>query len=216
MNDMTPAAGHNNPPDPIDDALAPYADALDESDSWLGGAPPMNEVEIKALDIVIGLIRKAKSDLAKAKKSTTAPLHDAWKVEIARWKPTEDDIERRLKSLVALGEPYRQKMAAEKEAIKRAAFDEAQRLEREARAAAAQADATDYAAQVEADRKAREAAEAKVAASEANKDKVRGLRTVTRFEITDHRAALHWIAANDRDAITEFVEDYVRRNHKTP
>ena len=27
--------------------------------------------------------------------------------------------------------------------------------------------------------------------------------------------ALHWIAKNDKDAMTAFVEDYVRHNHKT-
>ena len=35
------------------------------------------------------------------------------------------------------------------------------------------------------------------------------------YEITDIRDALHWIAKNDKDAMTAFVEDYVCRNHKT-
>ena len=53
------------------------------------------------------------------------------------------------------------------------------------------------------------------AAKDAAKDTVKGLRTVTKYEITDHRALLHWIAKNDRDAITAFIDEYVRRNHKT-
>lgn len=215
MNDMTPAKGHNNPPDPIDEALAPYGDAIAEAENWLDGSPVETEDQMKAVDALIKDIRSAKSDLAKAKKSTTAPLHDAWKAEIARWKPTEDDIERRLKGLAAIVDPFKRKLAEEKEAAKRAAYEEARRKEREAEEAARNADVSDLDAATEAARLKDEAIEAKKAAAAANKDTVKGLRTVTRYQIEDHRAALHWIAGNDRDAITAFIEDYVRRNHKT-
>jgi len=207
--------GHNAPPDPIDEALAPYGDAISEAENWLDGTPVEDESQMKAVDTIIKEIRSAKSDLAKAKKSATAPLHDAWKSEIARWKPTEDDIDRRLKGLAAAVDPFKRQLAEKKEAAKRAAYEEARRKEREAEEAALKADASNYEAQVEADRKAHEAMEAKKAASAANKDTVKGLRTVTRYEIEDHRVALHWIAANDRDAMTAFIDEYVRRNHKT-
>jgi hypothetical protein len=206
--------GHNSPPDPIDEALAPYGDAISEAENWLDGTPVENEDQMKAVDAVIKEIRAAKSDLAKAKKSATAPLHDAWKAEIARWKPTEDDIERRLKGLAAVVDPFKRKLAAQKEAAKRAAYEEARRKEREAEEAARKADVSDYEAATEAARLQSEAIAAKKAASAANKDTVKGLRTVTRYAIEDHRAALHWIAANDRDAVTAFIEEYVRRNHK--
>lgn len=205
---------HNNPPDPIDEALAPYADAIAEAENWLDGTPVETEAQMNAVDAIIKDIRSAKSDLAKAKKSETAPLHDIWKAEIARWKPTEDDVERRLKGLAAVVDPFKRKLVAEKEAAKRAAYDEAQRKEREAREAAAKADASDYAAATEAARLQAEAMDAKKAAAAANKDTVKGMRTVTHFEVTDHRDALHWIAKNDRDAITAFVDEYVRQNHK--
>lgn len=215
---MTDAAlaprDHNNPPDAIDEALAPYGDAISEAENWLDGSPVETEDQMNAVDLLIREIRAAKGDLAKAKKSATAPLHDAWKAEIARWKPTEDDIERRLKGLAAVVDPFKRKLAEEKEAAKRAAYEEARRKEREAEEAARKASAADYAAQVEADRAMQEAVEAKKAASAANKDTVKGLRTVTRYEIEDHRALLHWIAKNDRDAITAFVEEYARKEHK--
>lgn len=207
--------GHNNPPDPIDEALAPYADEIGEAEAWLDGEPVENEDQMNAVDALIKAMRSAKSDLGKAKKSATAPLHDAWKAEIARWKPTEEDIDRRLKGLAAAVDPFKRKLAAEKEAAKRAAYEEAQRKEREAREAAEKANAADYAAQVEADKLAQEALDAKKAASAANKDTVKGMRTVTKYEIEDHRAALHWIAQNNVDAVTAFIEEYVRRNHKT-
>ena len=57
--------------------------------------------------------------------------------------------------------------------------------------------------------------EAKKAASSANKDTVKGLRTVTKHRVEDHRALLKWIAINDKDALTGFVESYARSNHKT-
>lgn len=206
--------GHNGAPDPIDEALAPFMDEIVEAENWLDGSLVEDEAAMKAVDGLIATIRKAKTGLAKAKKSATAPLHDVWKAEVARWKPTEEDIERRLKGLAAVVDPFKRKLAAEKEAAKRAAYEEAQRKEREAREAAAKAQETDYAAQVEADRIAQEAVKAKKAADAANKDTVKGLRSVTKYDILDHRAALHWIAQNDRDAVTAFIEEYVRRNHK--
>lgn len=214
MKDEAPAIGHNNPPDPIDEALAPYGDAIEEAENWLDGEPVKDEAQMKAVDALIKDIRKAKSDLGKAKKDATAPLHDAWKAEIARWKPTEDDIDRRLKGLVAVVDQFKRKLAEEKEAAKRKAYEEARAKDRAAEEAAAKANAASYDEQVEADRLRAEAIEAKKAASAANKDTVKGLRAVTRYEIKDHRAALHWIAKNDRDAVTAFIEDYVRRNHK--
>ena len=160
-------------------------------------------------------IRSAKSDLGKAKKSATAPLHDIWKAEIARWKPTEDDVERRLKGLAGAVDPFKRKLAEEKEAAKRAAYEEARRKEREAEAAARAADPADYEASTAAAAAQEQAIEAKKAAAAANKDTVKGLRTVTKYSIEDHKAALHWIAQNDRDAITAFIEEHVRKNHKT-
>lgn len=207
--------GHNNPPDPIDEALAPYGDAIEEAENWLDGEPIDSEEQMKAVDAIIKEIRSAKSAVSKAEKSCTAPLHDAWKAEKARWKPTVDDIERRLKGLAAIVDPFKRKLAAEKEAAKRAAYEEAQRKQQEAEEAAAKASAANYEQQLAADKLREEAMEAKKAATAANKDTVKGLRTVTRHAVNDHRAALHWIARNDKDAIAEFVDQYVAKNHKT-
>lgn len=207
--------GHNNPPDPIDEALAPFADFIAESDNWLDGTIVENEGQMKVVDDLIKGIRSAKSEVKKARDAATAPLNKAWKDEVARWKPTEDDIARRLGILAKSVDAFKSKLAAEKEAAKRAAYEEARRKEAEARAAAEKANALDYEAQVEADRLQREAIDAKKAASAANKDKVKGLRTVTEYEITDHRALLNFIAKNHRDDMTKFIEDWARRNHKT-
>jgi hypothetical protein len=39
-------------------------------------------------------------------------------------------------------------------------------------------------------------------------------RTVQRYTIDNHRAALNWIATNDRDTVTAFIEGYVAKNFK--
>lgn len=214
MNDMTPAIGHNNAPDPIDEALAPFGDAISEAENWLDGTPVEDEPAMNAVDLIIKDVRKAKTELAKAKKSATAPLYDAWKAEGERWKPTEEDLERRLKGLVAIVDPFKRKLADEKEAAKRAAYAEARRKDEEARKAQEQANAGNYEKQAEADRLQHEAIEAKKAAAVANKDTTKGLRTVTRYEIENHRAALNDILANDKPALTAFIEEYTRLNHK--
>ena len=208
--------GDNNPPDPIDEALAPYADAIAEAENYLDGEPVQTEDQMNAVDALIKDMRSAKTDLAKAKKSATAPLHDVWKAEIARWKPTEDDIELRLKGLAKVVDPFKRKLAEEKEAAKRAAYAEARAKEKAAEEAARKVDVSDYDAATEAARLQSEAIEAKKAAAAANKDTVKGLRTVTKYEVTDHRALLHWIAKNDRDAITSFVDEWARKNHRGP
>ena len=39
---------HNNPPDPIDEALAPFGDVISEAENWLDGSPVENEAQMKA------------------------------------------------------------------------------------------------------------------------------------------------------------------------
>jgi chromosome segregation ATPase len=214
MEESMTTIGHNNPPDPIDEALAPYGDAIDEAQNWLDGEVIENEDQLKATDALLKTIKQALKDLNAARDQSTKPLHEAWKAEIARWKPTQDDLDRLIKGLVACQDPYKRKLAAEKEAQRRAAWDAAEKAKREAEDAARAAQASDIEAQREAAKKAEEAQRAAEKASSSQKDKVKGMRTVHRYEIEDHRAALHWIARNDRDAMTAFIEAYVAKNHK--
>lgn len=207
--------GHNNPPDPIDEALAPYADAIEEAQNWLDGEPIENQDQLAATDALLKTIKAALKDLNAARDSATKPLHDAWKKEVARWKPTQDDLDRIVKGIIACQDPFKRKLAAEKEAERRAAWEAARAAERAAEEAAAKAAASDIEAQREAARMAEEAQRAKEEASARQKDKVRGMRTVHKYQINDHRAALHWIAQNDREAVTAFIEAYVAKNHKT-
>ncbi len=210
MNMIT--QGHNNPPDPIDECIAPYADVIAESESWADGEPVETEDQMNAVDALIKSLRGYRSDLAKAQKSATAPLHDAWKAEIARWKPTVDDAKRLQDALTAVVAPFKAKLAAEKEAAKRAAFEEAERKRKEAEAAAAKINAADIEAQREAGRLAQEAQDAKEAATKALKDTVKGMRTFRRPEIKDMGKVVNWIARHDKTAMADFATEYVRKN----
>ena len=42
-------AGDNNPPSPIDEALAPYGDFISEAETWADGAEVENEGQMKAV-----------------------------------------------------------------------------------------------------------------------------------------------------------------------
>lgn len=210
----TPNRLHNNPPDPLDEALAPYGDSLSEAENWLDGSPVENEGQMKAVDALLKEIKAAEKAVKDAEESEAKPIYDQWKAAKARYAPTLTDLDRIKKGLVAVVDTFKRKLAAEKAEAERKARAEAEAARRAAEEAAGQANVADLESQ-------RRAAEAKAAAdlaaaqaAAASKDTVKGLRKVTRFEITDHRALLHWIAANDRDEITAFIDDYARRHHK--
>lgn len=207
--------GHNNPPDPIDEACAPFADVIAEASNWLDGSKVTTEAQMLAVDTLIKGMKSARKAVDDARDAVTQPLNAAWKAEIARWKPTQDDLDLQVKGLVALVDGFKRHLAAEKEAARKAAWELAEAARREAEALVASADLSNIEDQREAKAAILAAEIARAEASVAQKDKVRGLRTVTKYEVTDHRALLNWIAKNDRDAITAFIDEYARTNHKT-
>ena len=94
------------------------------------------------------------------------------------------------------------------------ATGEAISLTRAAEKASREADAANIEATRAAAAAMAEAEAAQRASMAANKDTVKGLRTVTRYEITDHRALLNFIAKQARDDVTAFIEEWARKNHK--
>lgn len=216
MTDTNPRAviGGNSPPDPIDTALAPHADTLDEAANWLDGTPVETEAQMLAVDALIRAMKAARKDVDAARDACTKPLNDAWKAEIARWKPTQDDLDLQVKGLVSLVDGFKRKLAAEKEAARQAAWAASEAARREAEAKIAAADAGNIEAQREA-RAAMDAADlARAQASVAQKDVVKGMRSVTKYEITDMRALLHYIAKEAREDMTAFIEEWARKHHK--
>lgn len=216
MNDLNPRAiiGGNAPPDPIDEITQPFDTYRQEAENWLDGQPVETEGQMKVVDALRKQMRDWRIALEGGQKAATAPLYEAYKAEGERWKPTIEDAKRIEKCLVSAVDAFKRKLADEKAAAERAARAEAERKMREAQEAAARANAADLEAQREAALAQYEAERAARAAAAASKDTVKGLRIVVHHEITDHRALLNWIARNDRDAITAFIEEWARKNHK--
>lgn len=206
--------GGNNPPDPIDLALEPYGDVLVEVGNWLDGAVVENEGQLKATDALRKELKAARKAIDDARDEFTRPLHEAWKTEVARWKPTQDDLDRQVKCLIAAQGHYKERLAAEKEEARRQAVAEAVAKAEAARQAHLTANAASIDEQRTADELMSDAEDAEKLAARAAKDTVKGMRTVQVYEIEDHRAALHWIARNDREALAAFIDEYVRRNFK--
>jgi len=213
MNELA-TIGHNRGPDPIDEALAPYGDYLTEAEAWLDGAAVENETQMKAVDALLKEVKAAEKAVTTAQKSEAAPLHDAWKAALARYKPTLDDLDRMKRGLIAAVDGFKRKLAAQKAEAERKAREEAEAAAQALRDAHAKANASDIEAQRAIADAEREAEIARIKAAVAKKDSgVKGMITKTFYEVTDHKALLHWIAKNDRDAITAFVDEYARRNH---
>jgi hypothetical protein len=205
---------HNNPPNPIDEALAPFGDTITEAEGWLDGKPVETEGQMKAVDALTKEIKAAKKAIEAAEESAAKPIYDQWKAEKAKFAPTITDLDRIVKGLVAAVDTFKRKLAAEKEAARKKAEAEAWEATRKAQEAARMANASNIEAQRQAAAAQAQAEAAQKAAMAAKNDTVKGMRTVTRYQIEDHRAALHWISAYDRDAMTAFIEEYTRRNHK--
>lgn len=204
--------GHNMPPDPIDVICTEFEAVICESENWLDGKPVENEVQMNAVDALIKDAKAWKKALENGRKSAAMPLHDAWKAELARWKPTEDDADRIVKGLAAAVDGFKRKLEAEKQAAKRKAWEEAEAARKAAEDAARAADASNIEAQRAAAEAQREAEEAQRRASAASKDTVKGLRTYEVTEVLDGTALARWIWQNDRDTLIAWLDEYARRH----
>lgn len=213
MNALAPI-GHNNPPDPIDEINAEFEADRIEAEHWTDGTPVESEAQMAVVDQVRKRAREWRLALERGQKSATAPLYDAYTTEQKRWKPTIEDAKRIEGALVAAVDGYKRKLAAEMEEAKRKADADAWAARRAAEEAARAANAADLEAQRAAAEAQREAEEAQRRAAAAAKEKVSGLRNVTRYEITDPRDLLNWLARNRKDDVLAFIEDWARRHHK--
>jgi hypothetical protein len=209
---QTATIGHNMPPDPIDEALAPFDDDRAEAENWLDGSAVENEAQMKAVDALIKSMKAAKKAVETAEESAAKPLYDAWKAEKARFKPTLDDLDRIVKGLVATIDAFKRKLAAEKEAARKEAERLAWEATRKAQDAAREAAANDIEAQRAAAAQMAAAEDAQRAAMAASKDTVKGLRTYTIHDIVDPRACAAWIWVNDRDAMLAWMQSYAERS----
>ena len=213
MTDTNPRAviGGNNPPDPIDQITAEYDAERGEAESWLDGSPVENEGQMQAVDDLRASMRQWRLSLEKGQKAAVAPLLAATNAERDRWKPTISDAQRIEKGLVAAVDGFKRKLAAEKAAAEKAAWEAANKARREAEAKAAKAAASDLEAQREADAAKQAAIDAEKAAIAAKADKPKGLRKVKTSVVVDPVALARYLWEHDRDALLEFQADRARK-----
>lgn len=209
--------GHNQAPDPIDEITAEFDAVRIEAENWLDGQKVENEPQMKAVDELRKGARQFRLALEAGQKSASAPLHDAWKAELGRWKPTIDDAQRIEKGLVALVDEFKRKLAAIKAAAERKAYEEAAAARRAAEEAARQADASNLEQQRAAAEAQFAAQEAQRRAAAASKDTVKGLRTFDVTEVLDGTGYARWLWQNDREPLMAWMEEHARRSkHHIP
>lgn len=221
MNDLSPPPmGHNNPPEHLDRSsviLAPFSAYLDEAENWLDGIPVETEDQLEAVDLLLANVKAAEKALLHARDAATKPLHDAWKAEVAQWEAAADDLERLKKSLARIANDFKVKLADLREAEARRVRTEAEKSIQAAKALARDADPGNVYAKRVADAARREAEETIRVSRHMEKTRPKGIRTVRKWAYIDaegRRSALHWIARNDRDAMTEFIDSYVARSFR--
>lgn len=224
MNDQTPAPiGHNMPPEEIDPreaAVADFAAYIEEAQNWADGVPVETDDQLAAVEALQKNLKLCIKGVDKAREADVKPFHDAWKGRIAFWKPTQDDLDRLVKALTKVMEPIKLRKhqeQQEREAKARREAAEARRAAEEAARLAEQRGSIDDLRAADAAK--REAMEAKKGVSEVKQDKIKGLRTVWKWCFVGdgdagRKAALNWIARNDRDAMTAFIEEYVAKNFR--
>ena len=75
--DMTVTRGHNMPPDALDEAIAPFGDAISEAENWLDGEPVQNEAQMKAVDALLRDVKAAKKAVTEAERKARAEAEAA-------------------------------------------------------------------------------------------------------------------------------------------
>ena len=215
MENERAVIGGNNPPSPIDDAVAPYGALILECENWCDGGKVETEAQMEVVDALLKQFKTARTAVNKARDDDVREYKAAHTAAIEFWKPTLADFDRIVASLVATVGPFKRKLAAEKAEAERKAWETANAAKLEAERKAREADAADLEAQREAQQAQEAAMQADKAARAAKAAKPKGLRKVQHFEIVDMRALVNWIATNDKPAMAAFAEEYARTHHKT-
>jgi hypothetical protein len=63
--------GGNNPPHPIDDAIAPLANAIEEATNWLDGEPIITDDQLRSTDALLKEIKGGIKSVTAARDAIT-------------------------------------------------------------------------------------------------------------------------------------------------
>jgi hypothetical protein len=179
--------GHNNPPDPFTAIEAHVSDLITEAKNWADGSAIENQAQADAVAKLIDDFRAASKAADDARKEEAKPFDDGkaevqakYAVLLAETKAQTGSIPRALTALKATLTPWLQHLERERQAAAKAAQDEA---DKQAREAAEKLRATSM-----ADMAGREEAEAIVAAAQAVQDSADALAKARSHAKGDGRA----------------------------
>lgn len=210
MSDRTQMGGNQPPPH---EAMALHVEDLFQlvSDTTEGAQVTTDEQEA-ALDSLLDDVKKAAKDAEATRKAEKEPHLEAGRQVDANWKPIKDRLDAAAAEIKRLLTPYRVAKQAAKAEAERKAREEAAAKEAAAQAKLQEPEHLQARFDAEQDLK-----EARILKAQANRSarEATGLRTYKVVTVDNRRDALNWIAKNDADALTAFVEDYARRNAPT-
>ncbi len=212
--------GGNNPP-AIDAFGMALDDAYETAEDFLDGSPIETQGQADAVGRIVSEVKKIKKDADAARAEEKRPHDEAAKAVQAKWKPLLDRADTIVTAAQRPLTTYLAKLAAKQAEVERLAREEAAKAAQAAIEAQRQADSVEAIEaakrlQDEADAAAKAAAKAgRAKAHVAGVDRAVGLRSYRVATVVDRRAALNWIAKNDPDALSQFIDDYARRNAPT-
>lgn len=197
-------------------------DLRSEAGNFLDGADIENAGQADKVGLILSEAKKLRADIDKARKEEKAPHLEAGKAVDAAYKPTFEKLD----AIVTAAKPVLTKwlnaVAAQQAEQKRQVEAEAERAAQAAieaeRQSAGNLEATEQVTQLrkEAGRVAKEAAKVgKQKAHVEGLDRAIGLRETKVVTVTDHKAALIWIANRDKPALDVFIEQYAQRHART-
>lgn len=214
MTEQTPQAGHNHPPSPLEEVLATYDDVFDAVKALATGEPIENDGEWGKAEKFLGLLKDAKKEVGAAKESEYRPIktvYDKAKNTINKlYNPVTADIDKQIKCLLDLINPYKQKLLEAQQAATRIANEAAAKAKAEAIQAATEQRSGSIEDARNTTELADEAIEAEKFAKKVAKPTVKGLRTKRKGVIVDGKALINWIATNDKPALKAFMEGYTK------
>lgn len=222
-DDANPRAviGGNSPPDPFAAIEAHVSDLMVEAGAWCDGTAIENDAQADAVARLIDDLRAAQKAADEARKEEARPFDEAkaavqakYASLLAETKAQTGTIPRALAALKATLTPWLQAKERVRQEAERKAQEEARQKAEHAAAAARAAVASDIAAQEAAEAAVRAAKAAQADADRLARDRAQargdgraiGLRRTYQAVMCDRQAALKHYAANRTDELVGFLQ----------
>jgi hypothetical protein len=208
MIDHLSIGANGGPPLSALEAMTAAAGDLLELVSGSTASPVANEAQADALDVLLDDVRKSKGAATAAKEEAYRPLKAAADQVSVDWKPVLDKHDAAAAALKAALTPWRNAQKAIAGKLAQDARDAAAKL-LEAAQATLRGD-SDLEARYDAEDALKQAGKLQAQAKRIERAPT-GLRTHYVGTITDRRALLQHVMATDADALSDWLDEYVRK-----